>query len=243
MALNKIVEFCFPQIGLDAADQHGREFIADFWHQDCDAVGPFALQISGKKIRAILKLFDSFPNPYLRRVGYCARVWRVAEDNRDSGRRNPRYSAMNFRVTRCPWPLTRFWRGNIKVISIQISGHSVIDPLHSVQQFAVISSNSSPTPNSNTRLTICLKQSRYRLHGAAPFHPRVSNCNKALPQALLAYEEGFCQRLRSDFERDLTRSECISLERWRHRSVFSRAPELLGWVWIFDFAGGRLSGH
>ena len=47
---------------------------------------------------------------------------------------------------------------------------------------------------------------------------------------LAAYEQGFCQRLRSDFERDLTRSECISLERWRHRSIFSRAPELLGWV-------------
>jgi cardiolipin synthase A/B len=47
---------------------------------------------------------------------------------------------------------------------------------------------------------------------------------------LAAYDEGFCQRLARDFERDLTRSECISFERWHHRSVFSRAPELLGWI-------------
>jgi cardiolipin synthase A/B len=47
---------------------------------------------------------------------------------------------------------------------------------------------------------------------------------------LAAHEEGFCQRLARDFDRDLARSECITFERWRHRSVFSRAPELLGWI-------------
>ena len=29
---------------------------------------------------------------------------------------SPRYSAMNFKVTRCPWLLTRFWRGNIRIV-------------------------------------------------------------------------------------------------------------------------------
>jgi cardiolipin synthase len=36
---------------------------------------------------------------------------------------------------------------------------------------------------------------------------------------LAAYDEALCRRLARDFERDLTRSECISLERWRHRSA------------------------
>jgi cardiolipin synthase len=47
---------------------------------------------------------------------------------------------------------------------------------------------------------------------------------------LAALDENFCERLELDFKNDLTRSECITYERWRHRSVLARAPELLGWV-------------
>lgn len=47
---------------------------------------------------------------------------------------------------------------------------------------------------------------------------------------LAAREDDFCQRLTRDFVHDLARSECITFERWRHRSVFSRGPELLGWI-------------
>ncbi len=42
--------------------------------------------------------------------------------------------------------------------------------------------------------------------------------------------ELFVERLESDFARDLANSERITLERWRHRPVLERAPELLGWV-------------
>jgi cardiolipin synthase len=40
----------------------------------------------------------------------------------------------------------------------------------------------------------------------------------------------FVARLESDFARDLAESERITYEKWRRRSVFERAPELLGWV-------------
>ena len=42
--------------------------------------------------------------------------------------------------------------------------------------------------------------------------------------------EAFVERLESDFVTDLANSERISLDRWRHRSILERAPELLGWV-------------
>jgi cardiolipin synthase len=47
---------------------------------------------------------------------------------------------------------------------------------------------------------------------------------------LAACESELCERLEQDFQRDLQRSESISYERWRHRPVLERAPELLGWV-------------
>jgi cardiolipin synthase len=42
--------------------------------------------------------------------------------------------------------------------------------------------------------------------------------------------EEFVQRLESDFVRDLSNSELITLERWRSRPVLEKAPELIGWV-------------
>lgn len=47
---------------------------------------------------------------------------------------------------------------------------------------------------------------------------------------LAACESDLCERLEQDFQRDLQHSENISYERWRHRPVLERAPELLGWV-------------
>ena len=42
--------------------------------------------------------------------------------------------------------------------------------------------------------------------------------------------EEFVARLEEDFVKDLANSERITLEKWKHRSMLERAPELLGWV-------------
>jgi cardiolipin synthase len=42
--------------------------------------------------------------------------------------------------------------------------------------------------------------------------------------------DAFVERLENDFVTDLANSERITLDRWRHRSILERAPELLGWV-------------
>ncbi len=42
--------------------------------------------------------------------------------------------------------------------------------------------------------------------------------------------EPFVERLERDFVNDLANSLPITLEKWRHRPVLERAPELLGWV-------------
>jgi cardiolipin synthase A/B len=47
---------------------------------------------------------------------------------------------------------------------------------------------------------------------------------------LAACDSSLCERLEEDFERDLQQSASISYERWRHRPLLERAPELLGWV-------------
>jgi cardiolipin synthase len=40
----------------------------------------------------------------------------------------------------------------------------------------------------------------------------------------------FTERLEQDYARDLANSREVTLEDWRKRSIFERAPELLGWV-------------
>src|SRR5579871_1783763 len=47
---------------------------------------------------------------------------------------------------------------------------------------------------------------------------------------LAVRDSNFVARLESDFARDLAQSERITYEKWRRRSIFARAPELLGWV-------------
>jgi cardiolipin synthase len=47
---------------------------------------------------------------------------------------------------------------------------------------------------------------------------------------LAANDQGFVQRLAEDFERDLANSREITYAEWSNRSIFERAPELLGWV-------------
>ena len=47
---------------------------------------------------------------------------------------------------------------------------------------------------------------------------------------LAARDQGFVHRLAEDFERDLANSREITYAEWSNRSIFERAPELLGWV-------------
>jgi len=47
---------------------------------------------------------------------------------------------------------------------------------------------------------------------------------------LAALDEGLAQRLQMDFAADVAASRLVSYERWRQRSLFERAPELVGWV-------------
>ena len=46
---------------------------------------------------------------------------------------------------------------------------------------------------------------------------------------LAACDADFTARLEEDFARDLRDSRQITLERWRHRSLLERVPEIIGW--------------
>jgi len=47
---------------------------------------------------------------------------------------------------------------------------------------------------------------------------------------LAVRDQAFAARLERDFARDIALSNPVSYEKWRNRSVFERAPELVGWV-------------
>ena len=47
---------------------------------------------------------------------------------------------------------------------------------------------------------------------------------------LAAFDEAFTLRLQEDFVADMAVSRPMSYQQWQSRSVFERAPELLGWV-------------
>jgi cardiolipin synthase len=47
---------------------------------------------------------------------------------------------------------------------------------------------------------------------------------------LAARDRAFTARLELDFARDVAESRAITYDQWKHRPVFERAPELLGWV-------------
>ena len=47
---------------------------------------------------------------------------------------------------------------------------------------------------------------------------------------LAARDEELTARINEDFARDLSESREVSYEEWRHRSVFERMHEILGWV-------------
>lgn len=47
---------------------------------------------------------------------------------------------------------------------------------------------------------------------------------------LAARDVAFTERLEEDYARDLANSREVTLNDWRKRSIFERAPELLGWV-------------
>ena len=75
---------------------------------------------------------------------------------------------------------------------------------------------------------VLLVDGKWGVVGSTNFDNRSFGLNDEVN--LAAYKEDFCRRLECDFERDLARSELITLKRWRHRPLLSRAPELLGWV-------------
>lgn len=64
--------------------------------------------------------------------------------------------------------------------------------------------------------------------GSTNFDNRSFGLNDEVNLAVRAPE--FVTRLEEDFVNDLAHSERITLERWRHRPVLERGPELLGWV-------------
>ena len=75
---------------------------------------------------------------------------------------------------------------------------------------------------------VLLIDGRWAVVGSTNFDNRSFGLNDEVN--LAACETDICERLEQDFQRDLQRSESISYERWRHRPVLERAPELLGWV-------------
>lgn len=75
---------------------------------------------------------------------------------------------------------------------------------------------------------VLLIDGRWAVVGSTNFDNRSFGLNDEVN--LAACETDICERLEQDFQRDLQRSENISYERWRHRPVLERAPELLGWV-------------
>jgi cardiolipin synthase A/B len=75
---------------------------------------------------------------------------------------------------------------------------------------------------------VLLIDARWAVVGSTNFDNRSFGLNDEVN--LAGYETAICARLEQDFARDLQHSECISYERWRHRSLLERAPELLGWV-------------
>ncbi|MGH9514151.1 MAG: phospholipase D-like domain-containing protein [Terriglobales bacterium] len=75
---------------------------------------------------------------------------------------------------------------------------------------------------------VLLIDGRWAVVGSTNFDNRSFGLNDEVN--LAACESDICERLEQDFQRDLQRSENISYERWRHRPVLERGPELLGWV-------------
>jgi cardiolipin synthase len=75
---------------------------------------------------------------------------------------------------------------------------------------------------------VLLIDGKWAVVGSTNFDNRSFGLNDEVN--LAALDQAFCERLDEDFKRDLARSEHMSYERWRHRSLLSRAPELLGWV-------------
>jgi cardiolipin synthase A/B len=75
---------------------------------------------------------------------------------------------------------------------------------------------------------VLLIDGRWAVVGSTNFDNRSFGLNDEVN--LAACENDICERLEADFQRDLRQSENISYERWRHRPMLERAPELLGWV-------------
>jgi cardiolipin synthase len=75
---------------------------------------------------------------------------------------------------------------------------------------------------------ILLIDSTWAVVGSTNFDNRSFGLNDEVNLAVRG--EAFVGRLEKDFVADLAQSERITYEKWRHRPVLERAPELLGWV-------------
>ena len=64
--------------------------------------------------------------------------------------------------------------------------------------------------------------------GSTNFDNRSFGLNDEVNMAMC--EETFAQELEANFRHDLAESTEFSYERWRQRSLFERAPELVGWI-------------
>jgi cardiolipin synthase A/B len=64
--------------------------------------------------------------------------------------------------------------------------------------------------------------------GSTNFDNRSFGLNDEVNMAIC--EKNFAEQLEADFRNDLAESTEFSYERWQKRSLFERAPELVGWI-------------
>jgi cardiolipin synthase len=69
---------------------------------------------------------------------------------------------------------------------------------------------------------------RWSVVGSTNFDNRSFGLNDEVN--LAAYDEQLAARLGEDFARDLAESHAVSYEEWKHRSIFERMYEWVGWV-------------
>jgi cardiolipin synthase len=75
---------------------------------------------------------------------------------------------------------------------------------------------------------VLVVDSTWAVIGSTNFDDRSFGLNDEVNLAVR--DSAFAARLERDFARDMALSNPVSYEQWRKRSVFERAPELVGWV-------------
>ena len=75
---------------------------------------------------------------------------------------------------------------------------------------------------------VLIVDGQWAVVGSTNFDNRSFGLNDEVNMAVC--EKDFAGRLQADFRNDLAESTEFSYERWRKRSLFERAPELVGWI-------------